>query len=114
MVQMPYRNRDASCDSILPVLVICNTPTEELEANITVNSARALPWVQFASAHSGLAVLCGGGPSLKDHLDDIRALQARGGTVFAMNAASRFLREHGIRVDAQVMADAKPETVEAN
>ena len=111
MVQMPYRNRDASFDLILPVLVVCNTPTEQLEANITVNAARDLPWVQFAPAHERKVVLCGGGPSLKDHIEEIRALQDSGAVVFAMNAASRFLREQGISVDAQVMADAKPETI---
>lgn len=110
MVQMAYRNPGASLDLIIPVLVVSNTSNEQLEHNITVNSQRDVPWLYTHHAHAGTAIMCGGGPSLIDHLDDIRRLQAEGGKIFAMNAASRFLRSHGIAVDAQVIADAKLET----
>lgn len=109
-VQMPYRNPHASSDLILPVLVVCNTPDDELYRNITENAALDLPWLQVRPAHDLTAVMCGGGPSLVDYIEEIRDLQVQGAVVFAMNAASRFLHEHGIRVDYQVVADAKPET----
>lgn len=111
MVQMAYRNPGATSDLIIPVHVVSNTSDEQLEHNITVNSARDLPWLFHQKPHQAVAILCGGGPSLVDHLDEIRRLQAEGGVIFAMNAASRFLRSHGISVDAQVIADAKAETV---
>ena len=111
IVQMPIRNPDAQNDLIFNVLVVCNTPDEQLTSNILYNAARDLKWVAFQEAHDRIAVLCGGGPSLADHLDEIRSYKQNGATIFAMNAASQFLRENGIEPDAQVMADAKPESV---
>ena len=110
VVQMPLQNPHASAPLIIPVLVICNTPDDVLHSNIERNAALPLPWAYMHPAHERVAVLCGGGPSLVDHLEAIREHQADGATVFAMNGASRFLRSHGIAVDAQVIADAKPET----
>lgn len=110
VVQMPYRNPDATSDLVLPVLVVCNTSDDDLHRNVTRNAALPLPWVGMHPAHEGVAVLCGGGPSLADGIDAIKALRAAGGTVFAMNGAASYLRSMGVNVDAQVIADAKPET----
>lgn len=110
VVQMPYRNPHASVPLIIPVLVVCNTPDEEIERNVRENSALDLPWIGFRPAHERVAVLVGGGPSLADHIEDVRAWAGHGATVFAMNGAARFLAERGIDVDYQVIADAKPET----
>jgi hypothetical protein len=109
---MPIRNPDATNDLIFNVLVVCNTPDSTLTSNILYNAARDLPWVAFEPVRSDTIILCGGGPSIADHLDDIRKHQAAGTTVWAMNGASSFLRDNGIEPDAQVIADAKPETVE--
>jgi hypothetical protein len=112
IVQMPIRNPDATNNLVFNVLVVCNTPDEQLTSNITYNAARDLKWAAFEPEHDRIAILCGGGPSLADHLEEIRSHKESGATLFAMNAASRFLRENGIEPDAQVMADAKPESVE--
>ena len=108
--QMPYRNPHASAPLIIPVLVVCNTSDDELHRNIERNSALDLPWVGMQPAHDRIAVMCGGGPSLADHVEDVRALQKQGAVVFAMNGASQFLRGQGILIDYQVIADAKQET----
>ena len=110
IVQMPYQNQHASSPLIIPVLVVSNTSDEDLHRNIRRNSELPLPWVGMKPAHDGVAVLCGGGPSLADHIGEIKSLQDAGAVVFAMNGASMFLREHGVMSDAQVIADAKPET----
>lgn len=107
VVQLPYRNPHATAPLILPVLVVSNTPDEDIERNIATNSALDLAWIGPRPAHDRVAIMCGGGPSIADHLDEIRSTE---GTLFAMNGASRFLHEHGITVDYQVIADAKPET----
>jgi hypothetical protein len=112
VVQMEYKNPDASMSLFVPVRVIANTPDEDLERNIRINSAKDLTWLKSAEAHDGIAILVGGGPSLKDKIEDIREYQLHGGTVFAMNAASQYLREHGIVVDYQCIIDAKEETAE--
>lgn len=110
--QETYRNPHASRDLVFSVAVMCNTPLEDRERNVRINSQRDLNWVAVKPPHERTAVLCGGGPSLVDHLDEIRALQAAGADVFTMNGSSQFLRQHGIIADAQVLADAKPETAE--
>jgi hypothetical protein len=110
VVQMEYRNPHASMPMYVPMAVICNTPDEELQRNITENSARDLEWLESREPHAVKAIMVGGGPSLVDHLEEIRALQAEGGIVFAMNAASAFLNARGFVVDYQVIADAKDET----
>ncbi len=69
-----------------------------------------MPWLTGIDAHDGIAVMVGGGGSVADHLDDIRRLVSEGATVFAMNAASQYLRGHGVAVDWQVTCDAKAET----
>lgn len=110
IVQMPYQNPHGSVPLIIPVLVVCNTSDEDLHRNISRNSRLVLPWVRMEKAHDRVAVLCGGGPSIADHAEEIKALQAQGATVFAMNGASSFLRSVGIAADAQVIGDAKQET----
>ena len=65
VVQMPYQNPHASAPLIIPVLVVCNTPDDELYRNIELNSARELPWLYMRPAHEKVAVMCGGGPSLE-------------------------------------------------
>lgn len=95
---------------ILPVHLICNTSDEDIFNNIRANSRRPGKWVEQQEAHDGVAVLCGSGPSLADSLGEIRERQAGGARVFAMNGAARFLSDHGITPDYQVMIDARPET----
>lgn len=110
VVQMPFHNPAASSPLILPVLVVCNTSDDELHANISEASTRSLPWVAMAKPHDRVAVLCGGGPSIADNLTAIKDWQDAGADVFAMNGASKFLRDNGIAPTAQVIADAKAET----
>ncbi len=110
VVQMEYQNPHAASVMYVPVAVICNTPDEDLERNIKANSALPLKWLEASDAHDGVAVMCGGGGSIEDHLTEIEALKRSGGVVFAMNAVSQYLRGNGIAIDYQVVADAKQET----
>jgi len=110
IVQMTYQNPQAEKPLFIPVLVICNTSDEDLERNVRENSKRDLKWVKLEEPHDRIAVMVGGGPSVTDHVDDIRALDRKGAHIFAMNAASEWCHEHRISVDYQVIADAKPET----
>jgi hypothetical protein len=71
------------------------------------NSKRIKKWVKTEPAHDGIAILCGGGPSLADTLREIREIK---GKVFALNGAASYLDKNGIAPDFQVIMDAKPET----
>lgn len=112
VVQMEYKNPQASKSLFVPVAVVCNTSDEKLRENVSINAARDLEWIKVEEPTERKAVMVGGGPSLADCLDDVKALKAEGGTIFAMNGASRFLTERGVAVDYQVIADAKDETAQ--
>lgn len=110
LCQWNYQSPHSENPLHIPVVVLCNTPEEKIEENIRANTARDLRWLGAVKPHGGIAIFVGGGASVADHLDDIRALVEQGATLFAINAASQYLRGHGIAVDWQVTCDAKAET----
>lgn len=110
VIQTTYQNPHASEGLKLSVLVVPNTSDEVIEKNIRFSSERYPKWLQAKDPHDGIAVLIGGGGSISDHIDDIRELQSKGATVFAMNGSSKWARGQGISVDYQVILDAKEDT----
>ena len=112
IVQIEYTNPSASGSLFMPVLITCNTTDDIIENNIRVNSEKDLKWLCSEEQHDGIAILVGGGASVENEVDTIKALIKQGGTVFAMNAASQWLHENGIDVDFQCIADAKEETAQ--
>jgi Uncharacterized protein conserved in bacteria len=106
-----YRNEGTTMPLIIPVSVLINTPPEKLFSHIRQNSKNCQRWLKQEPAHDGIALLCGSGPSIKRDLSDIRARQAQGAKVFALNAAAQYLAEHDIYPDFQVMIDAKEESI---
>lgn len=105
-----YQNPHASAPLRIPILVLCNTSDEDLARNIRANSAKDIPWIGASPAHERRAIMVGGGPSAAHDVEYIRYLQRLGGAIFAINGASRWLGDHNIIADYQVIADAKPET----
>lgn len=110
--QLKHWNPGAQDPLILPVHVVCNTSDEQIYNNIRVNARRPGKWLVNVPAHSGIAVLCGSGPSLADTIDDIKSWQGFGAKVFALNGAAKFLHENGVFPDYQVIIDARPETAQ--
>ena len=107
VMQMEYQNQLADKPFVLPIVVLPNTPDEEIRRNIKINSARDLEWITRHEPHDGVAVLVGGGSSINEHADAIKSIQ---GTVFAMNGASKWCGDNGIEVDYQFILDAKEES----
>lgn len=89
--------------------LVCNANDDLLKHNIGSACKLDLPWLEPKPAHEGHAVICGGGPSLKANLDEIRWRKSIGQTIFATNNTFKFLRDNGIEPDAQVMLDARYE-----
>src|SRR5574338_341284 len=110
IIKKSIQNPHASGPLIIPIVVLCNTSDEQLAKNVRTNSLRDLKWLQLQPTNGKMAILIGGGPSAAEQVDKIKALHGATGVVFAMNGASKWAREHGIRVDYQVLSDAKPET----
>lgn len=111
-LQLKHQNREASQPLILPVHVICNTSDELLYQNISINSRRPGKWLTSVPAHARVAVLCGSGPSLADHLPEIHRHRNEGAAIFAMNGAASYLAANGILPDYQVIIDAREETAQ--
>lgn len=93
----------------IEVEALCNTPNEVLFANVETNSRRDLPWLVSVPEHDGHAVMVGGGPSLKNDIEGIRARQKHGQIIFALNDAANFLKAYGITPDYQLVLDAREE-----
>ena len=85
VIQVEHQNACTDKPLILPILVLPNTPDEEIRRNIKINSARDLEWIKRCDPHEGVAVLVGGGGSIDDLADKIKDI--KGATIFAMNGA---------------------------
>jgi hypothetical protein len=98
---------DASSDLRARLPMHCNTADRELFAQVQAAVNRNLPILQRIPEHDGIALLVGGGPSLADTLQEIRARYESGAHIFALNGAGMWLIEHGIIPYAQVVLDAR-------
>lgn len=81
-----------------------NTTDDELRQNLAENLKLGLPTLK-----AGRALIVGGGPSVADHIEDIRAKHRLGFTLFALNGAGAFLNKSGIIPDYIVIYDARPD-----
>lgn len=95
----------------LNIEVRCNTGNDVMGDNIRAVMTRGLSEIGVTPAHSGRAILVGGGPSLKTQTLETRWWQLQGAKLFALNGAARFLNDAGIVPDYQVMLDPRPQNV---
>ena len=98
--------RSSNLDETIPI--VCNTGDNEIFANVKSAVSRDLPVLHVSDAREGVAVIVGGGPSLRSYLPYIDAHKARGDKVFTVNGTMRALYSAGIRSDYYVMLDARP------
>lgn len=95
----------SNLDEMFPA--VCNTEDGEIWANVRHACSLDLPWLQVSDVCEGVAVIVGGGPSLRSTLPIVRAQKAAGAKLFAINGTMRFLSEQGIEADYFVMLDAR-------
>lgn len=91
------------------ISVVCNTSDGPLRRNIVDACARPHPWLERLPAHGEHVAIVGGGPSVKDNLEDIRARKAAGQTIASLNGAYHYLVRHGIEPDWQIVMDPRAE-----
>lgn len=90
------------------LVTTANVSRETILGNIRSAVARkGAKWLKMGEAHDGTALVCAGGPSLKDELGSVRAHQDAGAKVYSVNNSAQFLLSNGILVDAQVILDAR-------
>jgi hypothetical protein len=91
--------------------VVGNTKPDVLLGNVQRSVKRSLPWFDFDDSLQGSVCLVGGGPSLVDTIDQLKARHQNGAKVWAMNGSYDHLQSQGIIPDVMVMLDARPENV---
>lgn len=91
----------------------CNVPDEAWLGNIEQNIKRGTP--QFAPAivhNAGEIVIVGSGPSVADHIDDIRDYAARDVPIIAVKGAHDWLIEREVVPNLSVCMDAQAKIIE--
>jgi FkbM family methyltransferase len=96
----------------LALVLIGTVAQERVLANVLDAAIRGYDEVAPSEAHDGLAIICGGGPSLTGQRFQIAALQGGGGLVFSTNQADAHLRVVGISPNFHIMLDARPQLCE--
>lgn len=84
-----------------------NIGASETIKHMRLAFARNLPQFYKIDAHMGEAVLVGTGPSVEDHIEDIRELRANGAMIFAIKGAHDYLIERDIIPDLAVAVDGQ-------
>lgn len=82
---------------------------DEALENVRINCAREdVPDLEVAEPHDGTLMICGGGPSLKDTIEQVEQRYLKGYRIIAINDTYDFLRERGIIPDYFAMAEIAP------
>jgi len=108
--RVEVRNPHASQGLTLTFELYPTATAEEMKSYARRNSALDLEWLAMRQPHERPVVIVGGGPSIKDEIETIRAFAEAGAYVLAVNAASKFLSANGITVDAQFILDPQQAT----
>jgi len=93
------------------VELLCNVEMAKIAENIKSACLRDIPMLDQLPANNGDVMLVGGGPSMKDELDFIRAKWKTGTPIIAMNGTADFLADNGIIPDMQIAIDARKENL---
>lgn len=105
----------AAPDDILKVLEgvelsgSINTPDARLVENIQHSIRLGHPQVRPQAPQADRVVLVGGGPSLEDTFDELKALYFAGAKVVTVNGSYQWCLDRNIRPSAQIVLDARPE-----
>ncbi len=89
-----------------------NVAKDQALANVAANIKLDLEWFTGMPPHRGTLVLVCGGPSMKDHIREIKDHKQRGAKIATVNNALKYLLSVGIRPDHHIILDARPENVE--
>jgi SAM-dependent methyltransferase len=86
---------------------IVNTVDEQVRANVRHNVAQGWEQVRPHKETDLDVMILGGGPSMAQHEDEIKALRADGVKLITLNGAYNWCLERGLVPSAQIMVDAR-------
>ncbi len=84
-----------------------NTSHEDIYAHMRRNVKRHIPQAHPWPANQYRAMLLCGGPSLSDHLDEIKRKRRQGWKVITVNGTHDWALDHGIRPSLFLLVDAR-------
>lgn len=91
---------------------VLNTDEDTIRRNIEHSLTLGLKEVWPCKQQDTEVIICAGGPSLLDHIDEIRERQAQGAKVIALANVAHLLLAHGIRPNGHILLDSKPRNAE--
>ncbi len=86
---------------------ILNTADDDIKANVKHNIAQGWEQIIPHEANDLEVMILAGGPSLNEHVDEIKRLRANGVKLITMNGTYNWAIENGLTPSAQVMVDAR-------
>lgn len=96
----------------LPEMKGMNVTHDAALANVRENIKLDVEWFTGGPETSKTMVLVCGGPSMKDHVRQIREHKQRGAKIVTVNNALRYLLSVGIKPDRHVILDARPDNID--
>lgn len=99
--------------SVMEFDYVANTPIKLQQENLRY--ALTLPYEYLGEpqpAHDHHVVIIGGGPSIADHLDEIRMREKHGQVIWALNNSFKYLKDNGINPHGHIILDAREKNVE--
>lgn len=84
-----------------------NMPDECFIENVKSSIRRGLPQVQPHELSDQVIAIVGGGPSLKDSIEDLKEKHKNGMKVVSLNGTHDYLIENGIRPSVHVQVDGR-------
>lgn len=97
--------------SAAELLIVSNTATERVHRNVRHACSLGLQTLDILPERQGAVCIVGGGPSLAGDLDELKNRQRNGQQIWALNGCARYLLEHGVDVDAQIILDGRADNV---
>ena len=85
----------------------CNTPDEVVDANVKTNVFNGWLHIEPHIDQDREVVMLCGGPSLNDHVDQIRELRAAGAALVTVNGTYNWAIEHDLEPSVQIVLDAR-------
>lgn len=87
-----------------------NTDVATVAAHVSSSIRRQYPQVWPTAVNTHRVVLVGGGPSLEDTFDELKALVFAGAKLVALNGSYQWLLDRNLQPRAHIVLDARPES----
>lgn len=86
---------------------VLNISEEKVRENVRANIATGWQQIKPHATNDQEVMILGGGPSLNEHIEQIKVLRGQGVKLITLNGTYNWAIEHGLTPSAQIMVDAR-------